>query len=213
MSGSAPVAQARSTTCRVPNVVGLSAQAARAAIHAAGCTGTIFRTTVCIAANSKFVPFIGRVREQHPAAGTEIASRKSVEITVGITGSVCKKLNPPKQAAGFGSLDGSWTGTFTVQQSSNPLAKPGQKLAGIAFTVKDGVLGGNLSGTISSAGYPDPNGTGVTKYDANVTANMLGASCNGVVSFWIYDGTGQAASTAGITCGSVVGLFTATQNP
>ena len=71
---------------------------------------------------------------------------------------------------------------------------------------------GNLSGTISSAGYPDPNGTGVTKYDANVTANMLGASCTGVVSFWIYDGTGQAASTAGITCGSVVGLFTATQD-
>jgi len=212
MSGSASAAMVRSTTCQVPNVVGLSAQAARARIKAAGCTGTIVRTTVCIAANSKFVPFIGRVRQQRPAAGTQIASRKTVEITVGITGGVCSKLSPPKQAEGFGSLDGSWTGTFTVQQSGNPLAKQGQKLAGITFTVTNGVLGGNLSGTISSAGYPDPNGTGVTKYDANVTATMLGLSCQGKVTFWMYDGKGQAASIDGITCGDVVGLFTAGQN-
>jgi hypothetical protein len=202
----------------MPKVDGLSAQAARARIKAAGCMGTIFRTTICLPAGAKFVPLIGKVQEQTPAAGVNIPSKKAVEIVVGINGngSVCTKLKPPKQPiTGFPALDGDWTATFTVQQSPG-VPKIGQRLTGITFTIKNGQLGGMLNGTISSAGHPDPNGLGLTQYEANVTATILGVSCQGQVTFWIYDERGQAGSTAGITCGSnpnqIVGDFRAQQN-
>ena len=157
--------------------------------------------------------FIGRVRAQTPAAGTRLAAKKPIEITVGITGPVCKKLTPPKQPiTGFPALNGDWTATFTVQQSPSGVPKIGQTLTGITFTVKDGQLGGMLAGTISSAGYPDPNGLALTKYDANVTATILGFSCQGTVTFWMYEGRGQAGSTSGITCGNIIGDFRAAQD-
>ena len=218
----APGAQAKASVCRMPDVGGLSAQAARTRIKAAGCTGTIFRTTICLPTGASFVPLIGKVQEQTPLAGIAIPSTKAVEILVGINGegSVCTKLNPPKPpVTGFAALDGDWTATFTVQQSPGPppgIPPIGQKLTGVTFTVTNGQLGGMLNGTISSAGYADPNVAGITDYDANVSATMLGFSCQGKVTFWIYHDNGEAASNAGITCGSspnqIVGLLLAGQN-
>ena len=218
LAATAPGAQARATVCHVPDVGGLSAQAARAEIKAFGCTGTIFRTINCVPDTGKFLPLIGKVSEQSPAPGPHaFPAKKKIEITVDVVGagSQCTKLKPPKQpVTGYAALDGNYTATFTVQQSGNPLAKPGQKLTGITFTVKGGVLGGGLSGTISTTGHPDAGGLGMTVYDANVTATMLGVTCTGVVSFWIYDDAGQAADEAPITCGSgqnqILGVLTAT---
>lgn len=212
-------AQARSNVCRIPNVNGMSAQAARNMLKAFGCTGTIYRNTRCVPDTGKFIPFIGRVVAQQPAPGPRARpSNTKVTLTVDVRESAaCKTLNPPKQPPGFADLDGNWTATFTVQQSQNPLMKQGQQLTGITFTVKGGVISGMLSGTISSTTQPSPSGiAGAVVYPANVNATLDGVSCQGTVNFWFNNDIPQAADESPIVCNDgqnqILGLLTAGQN-
>jgi hypothetical protein len=104
-------------------------------------------------------------------------------------------------------LNGTWTAEFTVGTSTVPLARPGQTLTGITFTVSGTQITGDLSGSIDLT--PTLwNETSI--YLARVTSTLLGsdAACQGEIYF-VAEGSPYVGTryTDSLTCagGAITG--------
>lgn len=138
---------------------------------------------------------------RHPFRLDELA----VACAAAIVALVAVGSAPAARAAG--PLDGTWTAEFTVETSSVGLARPGQSLTGLTFTISGATISGDFSGTVSLTPIIWNSST---IYLGNVTSAVLGsdAACSGEIYFSVqgspYVGT---RFTDSITCrgGTITG--------
>jgi hypothetical protein len=187
---SAPAASARNgrqllaaRACQPVTVKGTIRQQAVRILRARGCRA--FVSWAC-APRSQF----GKVIAQAPPV------RGRVNLRVG---KICEKppLSPnptPGPSTGPTPSDygGTYSATFTVTGSNTPLAQVGQQLTGLTFAVQNGRLSGDITGTIDASGHSN-----------NASANLLGFSCPGTLSFTISGTAATFTGTATCTSGSV----------
>lgn len=193
----------RVARCTAPRVVGMSLQAARARLMAqpTDCLPGLVRDgrhfvtkTRCVADPARFGLIVAQSRIGR------LSKKELLVLTVAIrdTGNgLCNQLDPN---AGVGTFDGSYSGTFTVTQSTSAAYPLGATVTGVTFDVDDGRLTGDVTGTVDVSGV-----------SVDARYNIGGVICAAPAQGMTF-GNGLANAT-GVVCRDgqdvVVGNYTA----
>ncbi len=151
--------------CRAVNVVGLTGVAASALLRARGCTPGSARNGrhYVVVKVCRPTANFGLVVAQS-ATGRRLGPKERLILRVGIRrtadGRICGELNPdpgqppPAQPPRAADYTGEYDFTFTVTESTNPLATIGQRLIGLRFTVAPGgpAIRGDMGGLVNADG-------------------------------------------------------------
>jgi hypothetical protein len=188
-------ATAAARRCFAANVVGRRVQRATALLRARGCSpgfvpdGRHYLVTKTCRPLSDF----GKVFAQS-ARNRLLGPKEQLIVRVGIRrtadGRICGEIRPnPGHSPRRADYNGSYSASFTVTKSNAPLATVGQRLTGLTFTARNGNLVGDITGNVNAAGH-----------SANASANLLGFTCPGTLTFTLK---GNAVTVAGkATCRS-----------
>ncbi len=198
--GTRPARALQQQRCFAANVLGRTVQQARAVLRARGCLpgyakdGRHFLITKACRPIQDF----GRVFAQS-ATNRRLGPKERLIVSVGIRqtadGMICGEVNPgPGQAPTPADYDGTYRFTFTVTESSVPLAKPGQQMTGLRFNAANGILAGDIAGNV------DANGRG-----ANIVVSLIGFQCPGDLTFGVQGATITVEGSANCGGGAVKG--------
>lgn len=180
----------QAAACRAVNVVGQTIHAARAALRQNGCVpgnakdGRHYVVRTVCAPEADF----GRIVKQQPRLQV-LGPRQVLQLWSGIRGTgpggACTDLPEPDND----KFDGRYSGTFTVEKSTNALEYPvGGTLTGVTFTVSGTKISGEVAGSLNAAGISNDAryaigdtqctlGQGATMTFGNGSANAASVTC------------------------------------
>lgn len=167
--------------CTAVNVVGMSVQAARAALRAGGCLPGNARDGRHFVVNSGCfaVPF-GLIAQQSKVG--RLGKRELLVLTKSVEnlgGNSCATITPDPTVNDLSDLDGTYAFGYQVTASNDPAVPVGAAVDGLELTVANGRLGGIAQGVITWS----PEGNGGTA--RNATGDFRGSTCRGDLTFTI----------------------------